>query len=90
MVRLAVALDPDLGIGADALAASWDADEGARSLGQAEVEPAGTGVFLPGSRSWSRSVATIDSSHRLIHELAFPLRAVSASDGCFTRIFKQS
>jgi hypothetical protein len=31
-VRLAVALDPDLGIGVDALAASWDADDEARRL----------------------------------------------------------
>jgi hypothetical protein len=36
------------------------------------------------------SVATIDSSHRLIHKFTFPLRAVSASGGCFPRIFKQS
>jgi hypothetical protein len=48
MVRLAVVLDRDLGIGADDLAAAWDADDEARRLGPAEVEPAGAGVFQPG------------------------------------------
>jgi hypothetical protein len=48
MVRLAVVLDRDLGIGVDALAAAWDADDEARHLGPAEVEPAGAGVFQPG------------------------------------------
>jgi hypothetical protein len=48
MVRLAVALDRDLGIGVAALAAAWDADDEARRLGPAQVEPSGAGIFLPG------------------------------------------
>jgi hypothetical protein len=48
MVRLAVVLDRDLAIGVDALAAAWDADDEARHLGPAEVEPAAAGVFVPG------------------------------------------
>jgi hypothetical protein len=48
MVRLAVAPDPQLGIGVTALAPCWDADDEARNLGQAEVESASADIFLPG------------------------------------------
>jgi len=52
-VRLAVALDPDLGIGVDALAASWDADDEARRLARLGSSLGGWRL-LAGLSSWSR------------------------------------
>jgi hypothetical protein len=45
--RVLVALDPGTGVSPEDLAAAWGADEEARSVGAARVEPAVRGEFLP-------------------------------------------
>lgn len=46
MGRLVIAVDPDVGVSPEGLAAAWDADAEARAVGPAGVEAAPRGEFL--------------------------------------------
>jgi hypothetical protein len=48
MVRLVLAVDPDVGVDSAAMVEAWSRDKAAGGLGSAGVEAQGAGGFLPG------------------------------------------